>query len=548
MDENAEDNKTGASPTYGGGGVSSAAAASSLHLRKRSAGGGAGAGDGRSSSFDVVTTEKRNAMARQLRDGDRRQRRDMAEIRRATAASGGYMNKIRLAGFLALVAVAAVAFLLVDGGGDGGTGARGSIARRWLKRTTMRITGRKPQQQQNDGEDQEEEDKLPPVQRHIVTLFPIEAGSIRHKLRPFFGRYSIATPENARARHALREFHNVKKPLVAGNAPNRRGDKVALYAWEKSDFDSQLRSMQLQQLSASKQSNSTYDEDEVCIKGFDKAYRTTFQRHLDPIKEDLIMWCLMKDRAHDGYVKWDVRYPPSPSSTATPEKKKRRRRTVKAPSNALGLLGLQPAYKGLAVKYHNEQRIQSTSLLLQPMTLLQGDEPEEEVVAGDGGRNATTNSTAAERADFARDVLEFIVKGEAWLPVRDKQRAIDAHKRSLDEFLYQRIVADVPPTPDSTNTSDKEGHQWVFLQAVCRSRTTPDAGTGEEEEDDRAFQRQLEELDATYRRVAATGCSSAEDRDENTAGGEGGDCDCVLYHPDLKPLPKLARRDDDDDD
>ena len=114
---------------------------------------------------------------------------------------------------------------------------------------------------------------IPPLQ--LATRYPTNV-ILERDLPRFFRQYTIATPENAVARNA------VKKVLRNRNQLERRSSRLrpTVKAWDGSHIEQLL-------------------EQKICGDDFNAAYHSASQDG----KDDLLMWCLVASGLTEGYFK-----------------------------------------------------------------------------------------------------------------------------------------------------------------------------------------------------------------------------------------------------
>lgn len=118
----------------------------------------------------------------------------------------------------------------------------------------------------------------------MATRYP--AGVVLERDLPrFFRQYTIATPENAKARQAVQKMLQSREQLRA-----RAGRiKTILKAWDDSNVNRLL-------------------DQGICGQEFEVAYQKASQ----PRKDDLLMWCLIASRITEGFFKESLEIIDSP--------------------------------------------------------------------------------------------------------------------------------------------------------------------------------------------------------------------------------------------
>lgn len=108
---------------------------------------------------------------------------------------------------------------------------------------------------------------------------------VERDLPRFFRHYTIATPENAMAREAVRKMLRDREQL------RRRAGRIRtiLKAWDDSNVEQLLNQG-------------------ICGDDFEAAYRRSSQ----PRKDDLLMWCLIASRVSEGFFKESLEFIDSP--------------------------------------------------------------------------------------------------------------------------------------------------------------------------------------------------------------------------------------------
>jgi len=396
------------------------------------------------------------------------------------------------------------------------------------------------------------------------------AGSSRWIRRPLELLRSLLVSLFAAASSSSSDSSSTTKTKNDYRRRRRRNDDAAyLYGWERHDFESQLllySSRQKNRRVVESENNNENSNDNnststlsttmerACGTGFtavyDRGNTDTEHRHPSPqllLQDDLIVWCLLSNAVHDGYAHWQIE-PPSLATKAAGGGGGHRRRPRSAGNGGdddksgdsvrvqqkqrrqllrqRGLLLLQPGYKGLAVQYYGQERILSSSVLLLPMQL----------------QHHRQSSSPLTGKSLAQETLDWLVwRGRLQRLVGiDDEAAFSEYKRAFEEYLYRRIAAE--------STTNSTGN-WILLHAVCRV-----GDDGEAPEERKAT---LADLDSKYRRVATTGCHGGTSADNVLRAGNAGSvesyfhddddsCDCVIFHPLLKPV-KIRRQIDDDD-
>lgn len=118
----------------------------------------------------------------------------------------------------------------------------------------------------------------------LSTRYPINV-ILERDLPRFFRYFTIATPDNAAAREAVR------KVLRSRNQLRRRAGRIKLSvkAWDNSTIEQLLNQR-------------------ICGDDFEVAYSSASQ----PRKDDLLMWCLLASRITEGFFKESLEMIDSP--------------------------------------------------------------------------------------------------------------------------------------------------------------------------------------------------------------------------------------------
>ena len=118
----------------------------------------------------------------------------------------------------------------------------------------------------------------------LATRYPADV-VLQRDLPTFFRQYTIATPENFKARQAVIRMLKSREQL------RRRAGRIktTLKAWDNSNVDRLL-------------------DQGICGDEFEKAYHKASQ----PRKDDLLMWCLLASRVSEGFFKESLEMIDSP--------------------------------------------------------------------------------------------------------------------------------------------------------------------------------------------------------------------------------------------
>ena len=222
------------------------------------------------------------------------------------------------------------------------------------------------------------------VDRSLMTIYPSKL-QVRKSLPLFFQAYSIARPGNRAAREAVKHVAELRQ---IGTYPGKYKQKIYLHAWEHADFGRQMRN---------------HSMNELCGEGFKEQYRGSPGTSSKKKKDDLLLWCLLANGHHDGFIKFET-------SEITSQ--------------------ISQGRKGVAARYMDRNRIHSDSLLFLPLHDL-------------ADLKAKKKLKPSTMVPFA--ALEW-VRTNAGL-------GDEAYVKLFEEFLYEWI--------------EKEQDAWVLLNAAC---------------------------------------------------------------------------------
>ena len=221
--------------------------------------------------------------------------------------------------------------------------------------------------------------------RSLMTVYPAEL-QVRKSLPLFFQAYAIARLGNEAARKAVKHVASLRH---VATDPGKYKQKIYLHAWEHMDFVRQMKDQ--------RKMNA------YCGEGFREQYKGAPGLDSKKKRDDLLLWCLLANGHHDGYVKFETAH-------IRPK--------------------ITREQKGVAIRYAGRNRIHSDSFLLLPMHGVQDLK---------GKRKLPPSTMVA----FA--ALE-------WLRT-NAPLSTEAYTKLFEEFLYEWI--------------EKEGENWEFLNAGC---------------------------------------------------------------------------------
>lgn len=127
--------------------------------------------------------------------------------------------------------------------------------------------------------------QLPP--RSIISVYPDHV-HVKRDLPRFFHEYSLATPQNAAARAAVRHVANDLRPM-ATNAGSKYQQRISLWPWEVRTFRSQLPTAE--------------SLDQYCGKGTNVLFETRPDLH-----EEIVLWCLLATAHDHGFLRYNVQH------------------------------------------------------------------------------------------------------------------------------------------------------------------------------------------------------------------------------------------------
>ncbi|KAL7566256.1 hypothetical protein ACA910_011316 [Epithemia clementina (nom. ined.)] len=269
------------------------------------------------------------------------------------------------------------------------------------------------------------------VDRSLMTIYPSEL-QVRKSLPLFFKSYAIARTGNKVAREAVIHVAELRR---AATDPGIYRQKIHIHAWEHADFGRQMRN---------------HSMDDYCGKGFREQYKGEPGLSSKTKRDDLLFWCLLANGHHDGYIKFELE-------------------TIESQ--------ITRARKGVAVRYTDQKRIHSDSLLLLPL---------HDII------NLKEKKKLPPSTMIAYAALEWLRTNAAL--------ADEVYKRLFEEFLFEWI--------------EKEVGAWEFLNAACSA----------------ADRQRL----ASTERMIATTCKKEIKAD---AGNEDEEETCCTFHdPKLRPV------------